>query len=390
MGRPDRPEELLLVPENIPRDGMERLGFIGAAFLVHNLALKATLPVEFSLYTGESFGIIASAVAAGALSVGDGVKVAHAFTPLMMVAAEGSDPGDRLGRQMARSLDGFTTGEPLVPEPSQVIGLIGPAAELDELVGSLRQTFALDDVEIHKLYSPNQINVYVRTGARGDLDRFRQRYRSIRAEELKPATTFLAHSSRMHGVRRAFEHHLDTVGVRFTAPRVPVVSNSGGGLLTTAIQIRSAVLAIVDEVMASRTTVETLAAEQPDAVIELGLGEKSLRLLRDNQLQVPLLPYTGTAPERMLIQQIQSMATTGERSRALEHELVVSQARQRNLPASTIQAYIGRSERLTGFGKGGSESMTLFLRKNGENRTTVRKILSENLTTAGWDRMPVG
>lgn len=382
----DRPEELLLVPENRPRGAMAHLGFIGAAFLVHNLALEATAGVEFSLYTGESFGIIASAVAAGSLSVGDGVRVAHAFTPLMMVAAEGGNPDDPLARQMAWYLDGFTSGEPLVPEPSQVVGLIGPTDDLAELALSLGPSFAPSDVEVHKLYSPNQVNVYVRTGARTGFDRWRQRWPRVVAEELKPATTFLAHSARMHDVRRAFDHLLDTTGVTFSTPRVPIVSNSGGGLLTTAIQVRSAVLAIVDEVMASRTTVETLAAEQPDAVIEVGLGEKSLRLLRDNQIRIPLLAYTGTASERALIQQTQTMAATGEQSRDLEHELVVNQAHQRNLPASIIQAYIGRSERLTGFGKGGSESMTLFLRKSGETRTTVRKILSETLTTADWDQ----
>ena len=43
-------------------------------------------------------------------------------------------------------------------------------------------------------------------------------------------------------------------------------------------------------------------------------------------------------------------------------------------------------ETLVGFGKGGSESMTLLIRKDGEERITVRKILSEALTTAVWDR----
>jgi hypothetical protein len=64
---------------------------------------------------------------------------------------------------------------------------------------------------------------------------------------------------------------------------------------------------------------------------------------------------------------------------------VLRHARDRGLLSSTVNAYLGGGESVVGFGKGGSESMTIFLRKEAEARVTVRKILSEALVTARWD-----
>jgi hypothetical protein len=107
----DRPEQLLPEPANIPRGRLARQGFIGAAMLVHSLALHAFLRAQaerrgislsFTAYTGESFGIIiTAAVASCALSVGDGARIDQAFTPLMVQAAEGLTGADPFEREMA-------------------------------------------------------------------------------------------------------------------------------------------------------------------------------------------------------------------------------------------------------------------------------------------------
>jgi hypothetical protein len=68
-----------------------------------------------------------------------------------------------------------------------------------------------------------------------------------------------------------------------------------------------------------------------------------------------------------------------------ENERVLRHAQGRRLLSSTVNAYIGVGERVTGFGAGGSESMTIFLHRDGDTRTIVRKILSEALTTAHWN-----
>jgi hypothetical protein len=74
-----------------------------------------------------------------------------------------------------------------------------------------------------------------------------------------------------------------------------------------------------------------------------------------------------------------TLALTDENERVLRH------AKGRRILSSTVNAYVGIGEPIVGFGKGGSESMTIFLLKEGEDRITVRKILSEALTTAHWN-----
>ncbi len=51
-----------------------------------------------------------------------------------------------------------------------------------------------------------------------------------------------------------------------------------------------------------------------------------------------------------------------------------------------ISQYMNPGEKIVGFGVGGSESLTIFLKKQGCSTTIVRKILSENLITAKWGR----
>src|SRR5262249_384651 len=77
----------------------------------------------------------------------------------------------------------------------------------------------------------------------------------------------------------------------------PVVSNNDSGLLTTATEVRDGILAITNEIMASQTSAETLDCLRPDVILELGLGNKSVQLLIDNDVDVPVTSYTGVAAE---------------------------------------------------------------------------------------------
>ncbi|WP_410672162.1 ACP S-malonyltransferase [Amycolatopsis sp. cmx-4-68] len=302
FGVPGHPEKLLLIPENLPAGRLAQQAFLGAAILVHSLALEAHLrdaaaksgvPLHFVAYTGESFGIITSAVASGALSLGDGVEIARAFTPLMLVAAEGAVSEEPVAREVAAYLPESLRGRQLVPEPFHVVALKGEPGELAVTLGEIGKEFPKVDVEIHKFYSDRQTNVYVRRGVKTDFDEFLVRFPAVRVEELKKPTNFLAHSGRMSGVREALGRFLDAKGIVVRAPHTPVVSNHGAGLLTTAEDVRTGILAITDEVMASRETAATLADLHPELVVELGLGEKSVQLLNDNELAVPVTAYTG-------------------------------------------------------------------------------------------------
>ncbi|WP_305783773.1 hypothetical protein [Symbioplanes lichenis] len=338
----DRPEQLLPEPENLPASRMARQGFLGAAMLAHGLALDACLraqaaregvPLRFAAYTGESFGIITAAVAGGALSVADGARIARAFTPLLLQAAEGITDGGAFERDIASFLPEAVRGRPLVPEPHHVLGLAADPEHLGALLDDIEAVYPRADVEVHKTYSPRQVNVYVRAGVRESFDVFVRKFPSVRVEELKPPTTFLAHARRMRPAREALESFLDAHGIEFRRPRVPIVSNSGGGLLTTAAEVRAGVLAITDEVMASRETVQTLADLRPDLIVELGPGGRSLRLLADNDVDLPLLAWTGAPEEADLllatarlvhevVAELEKLYSTGDRLTERHHDLL--------------------------------------------------------------------
>ncbi|MFD4876535.1 ACP S-malonyltransferase [Streptomyces sp. NPDC058420] len=343
LGFPARPDLLLLDPESLPDGRMERQGFIGAALLVHSLALDAYLrdriakngtPIAFIAYTGESFGILTAAVASGSLSVLDGVKIAQAFTPLMLQAAGAQSTDEAFARSIASYLDDSLVGTPLVPEPFHVVAVKARTPEdLAAVMDGTREVFPLADVELHKSYAPTQANLYVRTGAKSEFDRFLAGFPDVTAWELKEPTVFLAHSARMRPAREALERFLVTQGIRFDEPRVPVLSNHDMSLLVTGSAVRQGVLAMTDRVMASRDTCETLGGLDADIVLELGLGAKSVQLLKDNDVDAPVMAYTGSHEDTArvlravnvvdaLMTRLETLYSTGEELTGDDHHLL--------------------------------------------------------------------
>src|SRR5262249_17005607 len=146
-------------------------------------------------------------------------------------------------------------------------------------------------------YSSNQINVYVRDGADSAFSIFLAGHPEVSTERLKAPTRFLAHSERMWQARRALDRFLDDKAITFHNPSIPVVASHTPQPLPTAEQLREAVLALADEQMDSRGTVETIHKLGPDMVVELGLGGKSLQLLADNNLDIPAVTHTGSAAD---------------------------------------------------------------------------------------------
>ncbi len=308
MGFGDRHDRLIMVPKNLPQGRLAQQGFIGGAFVVHNLALHAhlnataALPVAFSAYTGESFGILLAAAASGALEVEHCVALGHIFTPLMLLAAEG--PTDEpLAQQLIAYQPDSLRGSRLVPEPAHVVAVRADPSVLTALRADIEDTWGAGDVELHKIYSSRQINLYVHPRVRHDLAAVVAGYAGVELEELKTPTTFLAHSQRMRGVRAALSRYMDAHDIAFRDPHTPVIANAGARLLTTGAEIRDAVLAMTDQIMDSRGTVATVDNLAPDLVVELGLGGRAAELLSDNDVQAPVIAYTGPcAPADQFIQ----------------------------------------------------------------------------------------
>lgn len=306
LGCPRQPEKLLLASEDLPKGRLERQGFIGAAILVHNLALESYLramanrgevPISFRAYSGESYGIIASAMASGSVSVADGIKIGQIFTPLMMLAAGGEGLDELIGQKIAPYLPKYMKVKPLVPELYHVMSLKGSIEDLVDSLEAIGRSYPKTDVEVHKIYSREQANVYVRVGAKPSFDLFMRKFPLVKMAVLKEPTKFLAHSKQMHEVRHALERFMDKNKIDFKQPHTLVISNNDRGILTSAAEVRSAVLAITDEVMSSQATMEILDGLNPDVILELGLGNKSMQLFTDNNIQAPTLAFTGTSDE---------------------------------------------------------------------------------------------
>jgi malonyl CoA-acyl carrier protein transacylase len=298
------PTDFFSLPDRLTT--IERLGLIGAAVFVQSLALnehlkaaagRAEIDLDIAAYTGESFGIITSAVAAGSLSCRDGAKIANIFTPLMMLAADGQGIDELLRKMNMSYLISLLQGERLVAEPSHVIALSGDPSPLRDALREILEFYSKSDVEVHKLYSPRQTNVYVRAGAMASFGAFMRSHPSVSVRELKSPTTFLAHSERMHKVRIALNLYFDENEIVFKDPVAPIVSNEKFALINAADEVRDAILAITDRVMASMHTVNGIVALKPDYIIELGYGNKSVQLIVDNNVSMPAGSYTGTSPQ---------------------------------------------------------------------------------------------
>lgn len=310
LGQVPTPRSLATDAKSLPEDPVERQGYVGAAVLTHNLAIYHELQeqnrssgvLQFSAYTGESFGMLAAAVASGSLSVRDGALLAYAFTPIVLGASNQRAGGGELSVGLTRyiRIPSYTTDALPVSEPAHVVALRGQTDDLVRVMQVLDQVLGAA-VELHKRYSPRQYNIYVTTSAIPAFVRVLRSFPEITAEELKKATTFLAHSRRITEARDVLDRFINDHSIVFSDPHTPLISNSGAGFLLSGDQIRNAVLAMTDEVMDSQHTTELIDELQPDLVAEIGRGGKSLQLLRDNAVHAGALSICNGVQAQELI-----------------------------------------------------------------------------------------
>lgn len=307
LGQVHTPLSLATDATSLPEDPVERQGYVGAAFFTHNVAIYRDLEhqsrrdgaLQFSAYTGESFGMLVAAVAGGSLSVSDGALLAYAFTPILLGASnEHSRKASAI--DLSRYVPRYPADALPVSEPAHVIALRGHSDDVARLLESLEQLHGTA-VELHKRYSPRQFNIYVNASAMPTFVRVLGAFPEVTAEELKEATTFLAHSRRMSGAREALDRFIEGHGIVFSDPHTPLISNSGAGFLLTGDQVRNAVLAMADEVMDSHHTTELIDELRPDVVTEIGRGAKSSQLLRDNAVRAGAITISNGVQARDLV-----------------------------------------------------------------------------------------
>lgn len=308
MGYGERPEKMLITSATLPKGKMERQGFIGSSFLTHNLVLVAQFcslmqqynqSIHFVAHTGESFGLINAAVASGALSIGDGVKIANFFTPYILLASECDD--SHFSQSISNYYPHELKEQNLIKEPYYVVALRGREKKLAEAYIALQNEFLYTEIEKHKVYSRSQINLYVKASIKSCFDIFMKKFPSVEVIKLKEPTKFITHSKQLTPLIQGLERFIVDQQIKFLDPHTPLIANHCENLLTHKDDIRSAILAIVDQVMLSSTTARMADKFDADAIIEFGVGNKSVQMLRENEIRTPAFSFPGETNESMFI-----------------------------------------------------------------------------------------
>jgi [acyl-carrier-protein] S-malonyltransferase len=187
------------------------------AFMVNCLALAQWAESELGAHpdflTGPSFGGKATAVHSGSLSFTDGVRLTARFS---------------------RSLDAFFADE--YPEKVATQSFARTSrAQLDELLAELTQ-----QGEWHDITCVVDADFFMLTLRRSRLEWLQQRIRAVGGLPLYVMEPPM-HSGAFGGLRRKVEAEVMT-GLEFRDPRVPVVADQDGAVLTTGEAVRNMLL----------------------------------------------------------------------------------------------------------------------------------------------------
>lgn len=87
----------------------------------------------------------------------------------------------------------------------------------------------------------------------------------------------------------------------------------------------------------------------------------------------------------MILNEMKGSMTNNVNNKSFRSKVQSDALRFAQEEGELVASYLNPDEKVVGFGEGGSESMTLFLEKPGQEKF-VRKVLSERLITAQWDR----
>lgn len=113
-------------------------------------------------------------------------------------------------------------------------------------------------------------------------------------QELKEPTAFIVYTARIVPIYKAFAYIIDKEGINFYNAYTLLICNHKAAIIQGAADIHEAVLAIIDRTIQSRQTVKGCEHVRANLVLELGQGDKLIRLLNNNSLTLPVIGYTGT------------------------------------------------------------------------------------------------
>jgi [acyl-carrier-protein] S-malonyltransferase len=202
------------------------------------VALEKGLQPDF--VAGHSLGEYTAAVASGALSFDDGIRLV-ALRGKLMNDAQTERPGTM----------------------AAIIGL--PIEQLEELCG---QAAGAGVVSPANLNTPEQIVVSGEVAGVERAMELAQEAGAGKVVRLQVGAAF--HSELMEPAQAKMAQAMD--GVEWSDPHVPMASNASGGLVTTGDEVRQALIAQIASPVRWVDCVRTLDSEGVSAYLEVGPG----------------------------------------------------------------------------------------------------------------------
>jgi [acyl-carrier-protein] S-malonyltransferase len=229
------------------------------------LEVAGELGLQPDCVAGHSLGEYTAAVAAGALTFGDGIR---------LVAER--------GRLMA---------EAQTVRPGAMAAIMG--LPLDQLTDVCRQASGAGLVAPANLNTPTQIVVSGEVAGVEEAMALAEKAGADKAVRLQVGAAF--HSELM---KPAQERMAELMGdVTWSDPRVPMASNASGALVTTADEVRAALVAQIASPVRWVECVQSLARAGVTDTLEVGAGRTLTGLVR--QIDREIEGAAADSPKRL-------------------------------------------------------------------------------------------
>lgn len=262
-------------------DVSEKWNCIGSSMTVYNLALLEHLKTSSGGFRvnsvgGESYGMIAAAIASNALSLEDGLKIANSALGIIYKCVHSNN----FGLWHIVSLSGGSIRNKL-----KVI-----ERNFSEGIDIFRWQMLSDEKEeVHVYINQNvfeKIKSFVNTSF-GNAVCFR---------EFKRPTIEIIHSPKLAPARIGITNFMIIENISFSTPDIPIVANNGTCIASSKNEVRNLILDMVNMPMYSAQSFQFIKDIIPldtDAIVEFGYGQKTRPFIVEHGVELPFFEYYG-------------------------------------------------------------------------------------------------
>ncbi len=262
-------------------DISEKWNCIGSSMTVYNLALFEHLKTsrgDFYVNSvgGESYGMIAAAIASNALSLEDGLKIANSTLGTIYKCAHSNN----FGLWHIVSLSGNSIRNTLKEVERS----------FPEGIDVFRwQTLSDDKEEVHVYINQNifeEIKNYIKTlfGS------------GIFFKDFKRPTIEIIHSPKLAPARIDITNFMIDENISFSTPDIPIVANNVTNIASSKNEVRNLILDMVNTPMYSAQSfkfIKEKSSLNTDIIVELGYGQKTRRFIVEHGIKQPFFEYYG-------------------------------------------------------------------------------------------------